>query len=162
MKRTVIFSCFIVLLSLLGFTGCSIKQDNQISTVKGHAYVRPSMDPEHYRASLNGSTIFIKKINGKIFNEFSKRLNVEQISPAGKISIYIEEDNFSDYIFGATLYFEAVPQEEYIVSSTHIIENDKIIEVEFYVLNRGKVITRQTAKRVRKASKVPLYMPTTI
>jgi hypothetical protein len=146
------------------WTGCSLKKQppKEITQTQGYATLTPSTDFEHYDSSLGGSTIFIKHINGKRLNKFAQQQNHELISKVGHLRIYVEENNTSDYIFGATLHFKAKLEEQYLISSTHIIENNKIVDVEFYVLNRGKIVTKASGKRIRRATAVPLSIPSSI
>ena len=159
---TVIKYVLVPLLALFLFSACSIKQEQQKTTVsKEYATLLPSMDSKHYEPNLHASTIFIRYINERRFNKFTQRQKVKYLTKVGKLKVYVQEEYNSDYIFSSVLKFEAKKSQEYRISSTHEIYNGKIVNMEFYVVHKGRVITKVKAKRKRKAS-TPLTIPSSI
>jgi len=74
----------------------------------------------------------------------------------GKVSIYIEEDG-SNYSFGAELKFNAKAGEKYTISSNQSIVNKRIIDIEFIVLNRGKIVLMSKSEKIKRP--IPVYVP---
>lgn len=144
------------------FTACAIKQQKEPTVSKEYATLIPSMDSKHYDSNLNASTIFIRYINDKRFNKFTQRQKREYVTSVGQLKVYLEEEYNSDFVFSAILEFEVKKNQEYQISSNHKTENNKIVNVEFYILNKSRIIKKVMAKRKKKFNSLPLTVPSSI
>ena len=156
MKKFIKLAILVTL--ILIFSGCSGMYYNHPSKSEPHAILEPVKDDTHKFSIFGDSTIFIYRINGKEVSNIWKARNSTRTIAPGKTTIYIQEDNIkSDFIFEGTLTINAIADEKYIISSIHKIKNGRIVDVEFFIINKNKIIQKIKSQKIKRGQ--PLYVP---
>ncbi len=156
MKKFIKFTILATL--ILIYSGCAGKYYNHPGKSEPHAVLEPIKDDNHKFNIFGDSTIFIYKINGEDVSDIWHGRNITRTIAPGKITIYVEEDNIkSEFMFGGTLQFDAISGEKYTISSTHKIENGRIVDTEFFIINNGKIIQKSSSEKIRRGR--PTYVP---
>jgi len=147
----------IVLFAL--FNGCSSKYKYQEPAITSpHAKVIAITDKEHKANIFGDSTICILGVDGKNTKSLWSGKYVSPLVAPGERTLYVEEDVLlSEFIYISQIKFIAKAGETYIVSSKYIYKDDRIVDIEFILLNRGKVLGTYKAEKVRRGNAV--YVP---
>ena len=156
MKKFIKLAILVTL--VLIFSGCSGMYYNHPSKSEPHAILELIKDDKHKFSIFGDSTIFIYRINGKDVNDMWKARNATRTIAPGKTTIYIQEDKMeSEFIFEGTFTINAIDGEKYIISSIHKIENGRIVDIEFFILNQNKIIQKIKSEKIKRGQ--PLYIP---
>ena len=161
MKRVLLNRFIFMIVVLLFISGCSSKMYyNHPSKRQPHALLVPIKDTQHKFTIFGDSTIFILEINGKDTNGIWQGRNVARRIAPGPVTIYVEDDNINvnaKYIFAANLSFNAKAGETYTITTKYRKVNSKVIDADFYIINRNRVIKRYRAEKIKRAK--PVYVP---
>jgi len=147
-----------LILSAIFFAGCGGNTYNHPAKSELHALIIPIENDEHKFNIFNESTIFIYNINQKeVSDMWESRCTPKRVIP-GMTTLYVEEDQLkADFLFGAKLKFKAEAGEKYIINSKLKKENGKIVDIEFMIIHRGKIITKSKSEKIRKGTHI--YVP---
>ncbi len=161
MKRVLLNRLTFIFLVLLVMSGCSSKMYySHPSKRQPHALLVPIKDSQHKFTIFGDSTIFIQEINGKATNGIWKGRNVARRVSPGPVRIYVEDDNINanaKYIFAANLHFNAKAGETYTITTKYRKVNSKVIDADFYIINRNRVIQKRHAQKIKRGK--PIYVP---
>lgn len=137
---------FLIIITLLILSGCANTYNHPLKS-EPSALITPIVDKNHKVHKLLPwfSSIMIVKINNIDINTWIKPRNAARRVTPGKISLAIQEvvKGSSDLNMIATIIkFNAENNEEYVIDSVPIKDGNTIKNMEFHIVNRGKIIAK--------------------